>query len=157
MCASFAGNTSSHSLRKGGARFYAGADAPEQATREQGGWRTTETIAKIYTALTKDEVKLAIHSAANTAGIAFALQPLAELIQTAGLSTSVDDQSRMIKFIDMVGTAVGTVPWKAFVELKVGVLLKRLVQHPDRDVRSRATTAPCSLRSAFSAYKADKR
>ena len=42
--AAFPGNTATHSLRKGGARFYAAVEAPEQATRDQGGWRATDTM-----------------------------------------------------------------------------------------------------------------
>ena len=53
----FQGNTSTHSLRKGGAKFYANADSPEQATMSQGGWRTSDTMRTIYTSPTKAEVR----------------------------------------------------------------------------------------------------
>ena len=56
----FQGNTSTHSLRKGGAKFYASSDAPEQATMAQGGWRTSETMRSIYTSLSQAEIHEAI-------------------------------------------------------------------------------------------------
>ena len=55
VSAAFAGNTGTHSLRKGGATFYARSDAPEQITMMQGGWRTSEVLQTIYAKFTVAE------------------------------------------------------------------------------------------------------
>ena len=153
----FPGNTATHSLRKGGARFYAAAEAPEQATRDQGGWRTTETMKEIYTSLTPSEVKTVLHNAANTAGDSFAVQTMVEQITAAGPSTEFGDNKVAIDFASLVVASINNIPWKTLTELKVGVHFKSLVRHPNDEVRSKATSSLCLLRSARAAYMAKNR
>ena len=155
--ANFPGNTATHSLRKGGARFYAAAEAPEQATRDQGGWRTTETMREIYTSLTPSEVKCALHKAANTAGDTYALQTLANYIQAPGFASRDGDIKLAIDFITRVDSSIGYTPWKILIELRIGVHLRRLAQHADPEVRIKATPTLCHLRAAWATHKAESR
>jgi hypothetical protein len=157
LCSPFPGNTATHSLRKGGARFYAASQAPEQATRDQGGWRTTETMREIYTSLTPSEVKGALHKAANAAGHCFVLHELSELLQPLALAGKTADVKMAIRFARLVDEVIGKVAMKDFAECKAGIHLKRLVSHSNEEVRSAATSALGHLRSAWASYKAKSR
>ena len=53
----FGASLATHSLRKGGAVYYARAGVVEDATRQQGGWRTTTVMKEIYTTLNRKEVQ----------------------------------------------------------------------------------------------------
>ena len=153
----FAGNTSTHSLRKGGARFYSAAEAPEQATQQQGGWRTTETMRTIYTSLTPAEVQKAIHNAANVGGIEFTLSDFAQrLACVAESARSLEDHS-CIQNLLTVSDAVDRIPWSAFIRQRAGIIVKSLVSHPSPAVRTKAISVLCMLRSKFAAYKAKNR
>ena len=150
----FAGNTSTHSLRKGGARFFAKAEAPEQATMFQGGWRTTESMRSIYTTLSKAETRVELHKAANSAGCTFILKSLAKELLSLSSQSTFPEVRVANKFLNLVLPAIGKVDWKIFVEFKVGVILKRLVQHPDENIRSLSVTTLGRLRGAWAAHKA---
>ena len=153
--ANFPGNTATHSLRKGGARFYASSEAPEQATHDQGGWRTSETMKQICTALSPAEVKVALHKAANAAGIAFTSQSLASALSYSGETTK--DIEAAITFVNLATSVIDNVPWKKLVELKLGVHLKKLTQHGDEKVRTAAVSSWGHLRQCWAAYKAASR
>ena len=153
----FTGNTSTHSLRKGGARFYAAADAPEQATRDQGGWRTSETMKEIYTALTPSEVKLALHTAANAAGNEFALQQLSNEIPNYYKSNEVAQVKIVRHYVQMVNGLIGNTPWKILAQCKTGIHLKALVSHPNGQLRLDATAALVNMRSSWASHKVGER
>ena len=150
------GNTSTHSLRKGGARFYAAAEAPEQATREQRGWRSSETMKRIYTSLTPDEVKLALHKAANLAGEGHALKELSAAFRSVASASDFPDAAAAIVFVSRVNDLTGKVPWKVLIDCKAGIHFKKLVRHPDKNVREVAVPALGNLRSSWAAHKAQK-
>ena len=57
VAAEFGLGTAAHSLRKGGAQFWARRGTHEDATRQQGGWKTSEVMKAIYTALSPSEVR----------------------------------------------------------------------------------------------------
>ena len=57
-----------HSLRKGGAKWYrAAGDCPEDAVQVQGGWAPRETMQKIYSCETKEALRKQLLSAATKA------------------------------------------------------------------------------------------
>tara|TARA_B100000780_G_C21093677_1_gene440898 strand:+ start:153 stop:1682 length:1530 start_codon:yes stop_codon:yes gene_type:complete len=153
----FSGNTATHSLRKGGARFYAKAQAPEQATRDQGGWRTSETMKEIYTALTKDEVHSAIHEAANTAGNFYVLKELAQKMKSFDSLEETAAAKLASEFCASIIDAIGVVEWPEFVQLKIGITLKGLFQHKNKEVSSKAIRTSSAMRHAFLACQAKKR
>ena len=74
VVASFGHSTATHSLRKGGATFYCRQGAMDDATRQQGGWRTTEIMNRIYTKLSAKEVAEEIHTVAGQASLQLELQ-----------------------------------------------------------------------------------
>ena len=146
----FSGSTSTHSLRKGGARFYAAAETPEQATKVQGGWRTAEIMKAIYTPLTPSEVKTAIHKAANPAGDLFTLQVLSKALIDTGDACEGAAVDLALQFVRVIAKATGKVPFEKFVEFKVGIMLKRLSRHHKDRVRNEAIPAYTALHAAFS-------
>ena len=57
-----------HSLRKGGAKWYrSSGKCPVDAVQVQGGWAHRETMQKIYARETKDALRRQLHLAANAA------------------------------------------------------------------------------------------
>ena len=76
VATAFGHGKSSHSLRKGGAVFYARGGAAEDATRQQGGWRTSEVMRTIYTTLSTSEVEREISVTAAKATVRLQLSKL---------------------------------------------------------------------------------
>ena len=153
----FTGNTSTHSLRKGGARFYAAVETPEQATRDQGGWRTTEVMKEIYTSLTPSEVKGALRTAANEAGFEYALKRCATHIASANKDNLPTEAATAKHYLKMVDNMIDTVPWKVLTRNNTGVYTKALVSHPDEYIRLTATSVLGKLRSSWARFKASSR
>ena len=150
----FQGNTSTHSLRKGGAKFYAAANSPEQATMLKGGWRTSETMRSIYTSLTKSEVSAAISKAAVNAGHAYVIKRSTMSLSSISKDSLLKDSRSAIDYINLVKPLIGKVPWPVLVENKVAVFHKKLTSHEDEVVRQLATSSYGKLRSAWAVHKA---
>ena len=154
VTANFQGNTATHSLRKGGARFYSAAESPEQATMFQGGWRTAETMRTIYTSLTTPEVHNAIHKAANVGGVQHVLVYLSEQVGLSDGGVGSVDESVIQDYLAIVGDAINVVPWRSLITLRVGIAVKRFTSHSNETVRAKAIGVHCRLRSEFAAHKA---
>ena len=131
-------NTSSHSLRNGGARFYSSTNAPEGATQAQGGWRTTETMRAIYTSLKPSEVRQAIHKAANLGGTEYCLESLsAKFVEFESMGIA-SDVKLAHDYITMVNDAIDVIPWQSLANLKVGHKMKALTRHKNIHVQHKA-------------------
>ena len=150
----FQGNTSTHSLRKGGAKFFASSNTPEQATMAQGGWRTSETMRAIYTNLSRSEVHEAIKKSANISGNEYIVKKVSKGMVSLPKESLLNDSSSATEYIKMIQPMIGKVSWPIMIEHKAGRLLKCLTSHKDENVRASAVSAYGKLRSAFAAHKA---
>ena len=71
----FGKGMASHSLRQGGAVFYSRRGADEDATRQQGGWKTSEVMANIYAKFAPQEVREHILAVGAAASLRHELHP----------------------------------------------------------------------------------
>ena len=149
----FQGNTSTHSLRKGGAKFYA-SSAPEQATMAQGGWRTSDTMRSVYTTLSRSEVHEAIKKSANLSGKEYIFKKASSAIVALPKEALLEDATSATDYIKTILPMIGRVSWPILIEHKAGRLLKQLTSHKDEYVRAAAVSAYGRLRGAFAAHKA---
>ena len=149
----FQGNTSTHSLRKGGAKFYA-SSAPEQATMAQGGWRTSDTMRSVYTTLSRSEVHEAIKKSANLSGKEYIFNKTSSAIVALPKEALLEDAASATNYINTILPMIGRVSWPILIEHKAGRLLKQLTSHKDEYVRAAAVSAYGRLRGAFAAHKA---
>ena len=157
MTENFSGDVATHSLRKGGARFYSAGDAPEQATMLQGGWRTTDTMRAIYTSMSQAEVCTAIHEAANKGGARVDLKILARELNVSRQELATVNENRLKSFLSAVSNNIDVTPWKTFAEWRVGIIMRHLSCHPNERVQTRAAEVLSVMRSRFAAHKADAR
>lgn len=130
--------TSTHSLRKGGAVYYSRAGASEDATRQQGGWRTSEVMKSIYTTLSAKEVESELHKVANATSLAWAIR-----LRFKALGRSSEDILRqppaaVQPFLAFVAGNISIVDKHILVEAKLAASLKVLTNHVDDAVRNHA-------------------
>ena len=123
----------------------------------QGGWRTTDTMRAIYTMLTKAEVHEAIHAAAKRGGAEVALEHFARKLGVLQGSPETVGDEELANFLKTVSLAVGIVPWSCFIKNKVGVIVKRLTSNSNDEIRRKAISVLCTMRSKFAAFKASQR
>ena len=111
----------------------------------------------IYTKLTRSEVQEAIHNAANKAGIAFSLTRLSKEVQLGGSDFNTLAKGSITSFLETVSKAIDVVPWRDFVDNKVGSVTKRLTRHCDSEIQRQASEVYCLMRSRFAASKVASR
>ena len=157
VTSTFQGNTATHSLRKGGARFYSHAEAPEKATMSQGGWRTTETMRMVYTTLTDQEVQAAIFKAANDGGTEMVLQLMADKFNLAPDQQDAVLAPAAVDYMATVSSAVGNIPWSAIRKHKVGIICKYWTRSDNGVIKSKAISTLTNLRSKFAAFQTSQR
>ena len=114
-------------------------------------------MKQIYTALTKAEVHLAIHKAANVAGESFVFKAVADKMRMVKATEGQEAQDLALEFTSAVDKAIGSIAWSQFVSLKIGITLKELTRHPNAHVRGKAVAVLCRMRSAWAAQKSMKR
>ena len=114
-------------------------------------------MKEIYTALTKEEVHLAIHKAANTAGNSLALKEVAQKMKSFDSLEETAAAKLASEYCASIIDAIGVVEWPEFVQLKIGITLKGLFQHKNKEVSSKAVRTNSAMRHAYLACKAKKR
>ena len=148
---------STHSLRKGGATFYARQGADPNATQQQGGWRTSEIMAEIYTKLSQSEVQRELVKVAQASSFQLELQArVLELGDTSEVMFALPE-AKLLGFLNYVNELKHNISTNTLRDTKVGLALKRLCSHPSADIRNLAIELHTLLRAAFMAYQASKR
>ena len=148
---------STQSLRKGGATFYARQGADPNATQQQGGWRTSEIMAEIYTKLSQSEVQRELVKVAQASSFQLELQArVLELGDSVDITFSLPE-AKLLGFLHYVNELKHSISTNTLRETKVGVALKRLSTHPSANVRNLSIELHTALRAAFMSYQASKR
>ena len=146
VAGAFGNNKSTHSLRKGGAVFYARHGASEDATRQQSGWRASEVMSAIYTKLSTSEVEREIAKTACTVNSGVLLQ---ELIAGLGDISQTENLNKhnALTFLDGVASHRAKMTTSILKMTSIGKIVRALTKHVDERVRSRAAEELTLLRS----------
>ena len=123
----------------------------------QGGWRTSETMKTVYLAMSRSEVQQEIHKAANLGGSGLVLKKAFALWTINKDNFAAQGINPILQFITVVQHSIDAIPWDKMIEFKIGVLLKALVGHTDKEVRCKATWTSNLLRSKFAAHQSANR
>ena len=114
-------------------------------------------MREIYTNLTPSEVKGALHTAANAAGDAFAVQEISKELGTIYKSNQVADVGKAKHYIHLVDGMTVNALWKIITKTTTGVHMKNLVSHQNNEVRLSATFVLVKLRSSWARHKVESR
>ena len=149
--------TASHSLRKGGAIFYARSGVPEEATRRQGGWRTTDVMKSIYTKFSQNEVDAAISGVLDSSSLVVELRRSFRALGNSSEEVLAQSASKIRPFLAYVAGHVKLIDAFTIQHSKITGALKLLSRHEDEHVRNHAihlhTIVRCVWASAQSAAR----
>ena len=154
---SFSGNVATHSLRKGGALFYARRGACTDATRQQGGWKTADVMQAVYTKLSVDEVRSEILQ------VGAATSTLEEIKQKLLMSGSHESAVLTVPAVlifpvlALIQSNVANFTTNILLQTQAGRYLKWLQKYDDNAVRASAVKLHTLIRSRWMAAKAAKR
>ena len=156
VAANFGAGAASHSLRKGGAQFYARRGANEDATRQQGGWHTRDVMRQVYTTLSPSEVCAEI---VNVAGKVNITEEVHARLQRLG---SLDDilvlpENRLLPVLRYIDEVLPVLNTRILLETKAGKYLRVLCRHSSPAVRDRASNSFARLHAQWMANQASKR
>ena len=153
----FGKGSASHSLRKGGAQFYARRGAPEDATRQQDGWKTSEVMARIYTTLSKSEVRNEIIAVGAATSFQHEIQQqflrLGDTPEKLRAASPMD----LMAPLNFVANNVAKLNTQALLDTQVGKYLKWLTRHENEHIRSRSTHLYTIVHSRWMSMRAAKR
>ena len=154
---SFGCGKSSHSLRRGGAQFYARRGADEDATRQQGGWRTADVMRSVCTTLSASEVRTEILTVANFASLEYEIKGKCD-----ALGLTVDDihgtaASKVATFLAFIESRLPQIDDHVLKISGVGKTLGTLIRHPDETVRHWAVRLRFDIRAEWRAQQERKR
>ena len=157
VTASFGNSTATHSLRKGGATFYARQGAAEDATRQQGGWRTTEIMRAVYTKLTRKEVDIELRKVLDASSLRLTLRQSFRALGASTADVLAQPAARLRPFLAFVAGHLTDFNESLIQESRVIGMVKILAQHQDEHTRNHAISLYTSLRSTWMAIQSAKR
>ena len=153
----FGKGSASHSLRKGGAQFYARRGANDDATRQQGGWNTSEVMARIYTTLSQTEVRNEIMSVGAATSFQHEIQQQFLRLGDSPEKLRAALPKDLIAPLNFVANNVAKLNTQMLLDTQVGRYLKWLTRHENERVRSRSTHLYTIVRSRWMSMRAAKR
>ena len=157
MSAQSLASTATHSLRKGGALFYARHGAPEDATRQQGGWRTTEVMKLIYTKLSPTEVDAAISNVVRASSLQIQIRRKIKALGNSAEEVLANPSAALMPFLDFLQHNYEHLDEVGLMESRISPFLNLLIKHDAREVRELSTRLHTLVRSMWAAVKAAKR
>ena len=157
VASSFGSQTAAHSLRKGGALFYARRGACTDATRQQGGWKTADVMQAVYTKLTVAEVRNEIMQVgASTSALEEIKQKLNSLGANEQEALAVP-AAHVQPVLALIQANVTKFTTQTLLQTNAGRYLKWLQRHESESVRTSAVRLHTLIRSRWMAAKAAKR
>ena len=157
VTSAFGNSTATHSLRKGGATYYARQGTPSDATRQQGGWRTTETMTTIYTTLSAQEVGEAIHRTVACSAIALDLRHRIKSLGGSPAELLGTPIHKVIETMELAEKHIYVLDAEGLQTSKVMAFIRFLTKHPTETVRHKAATLLTTIQSSWMALQSAKR
>ena len=157
VTAAFGASTATHSLRKGGATYYARAGAAEDATRQQGGWRTTDVMKTIYTTLNRQEVDAELSKVVNGTSLAINLRRGFLALGSNSEEVLAKSGVQVRPFLALVASNLHLIDDNVASRSKIAGSLKLLSKHSDEHARSHAAQMYSMVASHWMATQSAKR
>ena len=157
VASAFGSTKANHSLRKGGAVYFARYGAPSDATRQQGGWRTTLVMSTIYTKLNRKEVDAALSRVADASSLQIAIRRDWKALGSSSAEVLALTAARLRPFLSFIAEHAATLDEHTIQESRVIPMLKVLSQHPEESTRNFAINLHTTLRSTWMSFQAAKR
>ena len=157
IVAAFGHSVATRSLRKGGATFYDRQGVLEEATKQQGGWRTTEVMKSIYTKMSAAEVANEIHTVAARASIQLELQRRTQNLGASREDVLEQDPTVLLAFISFVQTHFKSVDLITLRDTAAARYVNWISQHTLPQVREPAVTLHTYIREHWAACQRAKR
>ena len=153
----FGKGSASHSLRKGGAQFYARRGAKEDATRQQGGWKTSEVMSRIYTTLSQSEVRQEIISVGAATSFQHELSKQFMRLGDSQDKLCAASPKDLVAPLNFVASNIEKLNTQALLDAQVGKYLKWLTRHNNEHIRARSTHLYTLVHSRWMSMRAAKR
>ena len=152
----FGKGTAAHSLRKGGAQFYSRRGLDQDATRQQGGWKTSEVMAMIYTKLSA-EVRQKIGAVVITSSLLQELQARLQKLGTKPEEAAAARGPDAWSALNLFKQNLHAISTRMMFDTQVPKLLKSLIRRSDVEISSCASRLHTTLHADWMAQQAAKR
>ena len=153
----FGASLATHSLRKGGAVYYARAGVVEDATRQQGGWRTTTVMNSIYTTLNQKEVQQELMRVVNVTSAACTVRNTFKLLGTSADEVLQQPAHAVLPFLKLASAHIPDFGRDFLTQSKLVASVHLLIRHPDASVQNQATHIYTMARSVWMSTSASKK
>ena len=153
----FGSSLATHSLRKGGAVYYARAGVVEDATRQQGGWRTTTVMNSIYITLNRKEVQQELMGVVNVTSAACTVRNMFKLLGKSAEEVLQQPPQSVLPFLKLVTEYVPNFDRDFLIQSKLVASVHLLIRHSDADVQSQATHLYTLARSVWMSTSESKK
>ena len=137
--------------------FYARRGTPEDATRQQGGWRTTEIMKTVYAKLSPTEVDAAISSVVRASSLLIQIRRKIKALGNSAEEVLAQPASVLKPFMEFIQLNFEHLDEIGLMESRVSPFLGLLIKHETREVREPAARLHTQVRSLWAAVKAAKR
>ena len=153
----FGKGVASHSLRKGGAVFYSRRGMDDDATRQQGGWKTSEVMQRIYSTLTKDEVQEQILAVGRSTSVHHEIQLRVRRLGDAPDQARSASASSAWSFLTLLQNNLLALNTRVLFDTNAPKYLRALSRHADEDVRNMAISLHTAIHANWMEAQANKR
>ena len=153
----FGKGTASHSLRKGGAVFYSRRGMDDDATRQQGGWKTSEVMQRIYATLTKDEVCEQIVAVGRATSVHHEIQLRVLRLGDDPEKARSASASSAWAFLTLLQNNLKVLNTRVLYDTNAPKYLRVLSRHADEDVRNMAISLHTAIHANWMSAQASKR
>ena len=157
VTAAFGVGTASHSLRRGGAQFFARRGACEDATRQQGGWKTSAVMNSVCVNLSPTEVRTELLRVASDASGMHTISSRLLALGTSKEGVLAQPPLAINPVLALISCHVREFSQASLLESKAGVYLRWLKQHRDEHVRHVATHLHVTIKADYITAQAAQR
>ena len=153
----FGNSTATHSLRKGGALYYARGGADDSATQAPGGWRTTDIMKAIYTKMSPSEIEDELVRVARNSSVGHDIRNRMMLIGTDAEEVRSKSPAILGPFLANLAGRVSSLDTEMCKSTGVRMHVKWLLAHECDQVRALATGSHSRIRANHMSASASKR
>ena len=137
--------------------YYARAGVVEDATRQQGGWRTTSVMKAIYTTLNRSEVQEELLRVVNATSLAVTVRNDFKLLGKSAEEVLKQPPHVVQPFLTLVSANVKNLTEEFLTQSNVVAALHVLLRHSDSSVQSQSSHLYAMARSMWMAAQSNKR
>ena len=143
-------------FEKGG-QFYSRRGMDQDATRQQGGWKTADVMASVYTTLAPHEVKEQIMKVGATTSLMHELRLRVQKLAATPDLAAAGDGKMAWALLNVVKSNLHGLSTRFLFETQTPQYLKGLIKHADSGVSATAARLYTTIHADWMAQQAAKR